>query len=255
MADSWLGMTVVAAFVGAASSFLGIVVKDYWFARAFEDWKQQQTLKQLHRKFRDPLARSAADLERRINEIVTHRPSIYLRDEVLSLRPTKQLRNDIDDEYFQRYKLISTIYRLCAFLGWLELYRQELTFLQASDGRRSKQMENAIEEIECDLGDGEINAAEDWDEWRDTLIFREELRGIGESMIETRGATRTIMGYGRFVELFDASSSSLTKHWAGVVTNFFIGLGYSDKDFRQTRVERLARHLHALLEVLDDKQQ
>lgn len=55
--DSWLGMTVVAAFVGASSSLLGIVVKDYWFARRFEDWKQKQALSQLHRKFREPLSR------------------------------------------------------------------------------------------------------------------------------------------------------------------------------------------------------
>ena len=249
-ADSWLGMTVVAAFVGATSSRVGIFVKDYWFARKFEDWKQKQALNQLHRKFRDPLAGSAVDLKGRLSEIVTERPCIYLRDEVLSLHPTKQLKNDIDDEYFQRYKLVSTIYRLCAFLGWLELYRQELTFLQAGDGQRSEQLDRAIAAIKGDLADGQINEAPDWPVWRDTLIFREELRGIGESLIETRGTTRTVMGYGRFVELFEAESPSMTKHWADVVTNFFIGVGHGEKDFRQTRLERLTKHLDVLVELL-----
>ena len=31
------------------------------------------------------------------------------------------------------------------------------------------------------LADGEINTARDWRKWRDTLVFREELRAIGES--------------------------------------------------------------------------
>lgn len=179
-------------------------------------------------------------------------PCIYLRDQVLALRPTKQLKNDIDDEYFQRYKLVSTIYRLCAFLGWLELYRQELTFQQGSDGQRSKRLDDIIGQIRSDLADGQINEAPDWHIWRDTLIFREELRGIGESLIETRGTTRTVMGYGRFLELLEAETPSMTKHWAGVVTNFFIDVGYEQKDFRQTRLERLTTHLGELVELLKD---
>jgi hypothetical protein len=171
---------------------------------------------------------------------------------VLSLRPEKQIDNSIEDPYFQRYKLISTVFRFCAFLGWLELYRQEVTFLHSGDNRHSKELDQAIGLIRGDLADGQLNMADDWTDWRDTLIFREELRAIGEAMVETRGTSRTVMGYGGFCEQVDASVPSPTKTWAAVVMNFLLDLEVDRRDFRQTRLKRLLVHLVALVELLGE---
>jgi hypothetical protein len=114
---------------------------------------------------------------------------------------------------------VSTVFRFCAFFGWLELYRQETTYPHSENSEYSKSLECAVEIVRGDLADGQINLADDWEEWKDNLIFREELRAIGESMIETRGSTRAVIGYCRFVELFDSKNASPTKHWSNVVAN------------------------------------
>src|SRR5258708_320658 len=172
---TWLGLTVVGTVISTLGAILGVVLKDYFFSRSFEEWKQQRTLEQVYQRFRDPLLLSAHELASRIAEIIDHYPTVYLRAEVLSSRPEKQIENSIEDPYFQRYKLISTVYRFCSFLGWLELYRQEVTFLHSGNNRHSKDLDQAIGLIRGDLADGQLNKAKDWPQWRDTLIFREEL--------------------------------------------------------------------------------
>ncbi len=249
---TWLGLTVVGAAISTFGALLGIVLKDYVFSRSLEKWKLRHTLEQLYQKFRDPLLLSARELASRSVEILDQYPTVYLRTDVLSLRPDRQIENTTKDPYFQHYKLVSTAYRFCAFLGWLELYRQEITFLNSGSNRLSRELERAINSIREDLADGQLNTAQDWPEWRDTLIFREELRAIGESMIESRGASRSVIGYGRFCELLEANDSSPTKKWATVLLNFVLDLETERRDFRQIRLKRLLVHLVGLLELLED---
>ena len=197
--QTWLGLTVVATIISTLGALFGIFLKDFVFSRSFERWKQQQTLELLYDRYRDPLFLSARELASRVGEILHHYPTVYLKTTVLASKPKRQIHNSIDDPYFQRYKLVSTAYRFCALLGWLELFRQESTYLHPGNNEHSNKLESAVERIRADLADGQLNTANDWDEWRDTLIFREELRAIGESMIEARGNTRTIMGYCKYL--------------------------------------------------------
>jgi hypothetical protein len=249
---TWLGLTVVGAVVSTLGALFGILLKDYFFSRSFERWKQRQTLELVYQKYRDPLTLSARELASRTWEIVKHYPTVYLTAEVLASRPERQIENNIDDPYFRRYKLLSTVYRFCAFLGWIELYRQEVTYLHSKSNNHSRELEEAVELIRGDLADGNLNDAANWDQWRDTLVFREELRAIGESMIEPRGTVRTVMGYGRFTELFDAADPSPTQRWARVLLNFLLDLEVTQPDFRQTRLQRLVVHLVGLMELHDN---
>jgi hypothetical protein len=249
---TWLGLTVVGSVVSTLGALFGIFLKDYFFSRSFERWKQRQTLELVYQKYRDPLMLSARELASRTVEVVDNFPTVFLKATVLASRPERQLDNSIKDPYFQRYKLVSTAYRFCALLGWLELYRQEITYLHSGKSKHSKELERAIGLIRADLADGQLNQAENWQDWRDTLIFREELRAIGESMIEARGATRTIMGYGRFTELFDSDSASPLQRWAHVLVNFLLDPVVERPDFRQTRLQLLVVHLVDLMALLDE---
>lgn len=240
--EKWLGLAVIGAVISTAGALAGIFLKEYFFSRSFARWQQQQALNQVYQKFRDPLSLAASELASRTREIVKHYPTVYLTSEVLASRPERQIANDIDDPYFRRYKLISTLYRFCAFLGWVELYRQEVTYLNSGSTVQSEALERAIESVREDLADGNLNEAPNWDQWRDTLVFREELRAIGESMIEPRGSARTVMGYGSFVELLD-SANSPTARWARVLQNFLLDLEPERPDFRRTRLQRLLVHL------------
>src|SRR5471030_339762 len=127
---TWMGLSVVGAAISTIGSVFGVIIKDYFFSRSFELWKQRQTLEQIYQKYRDPLLLSATELSSRLQEVLEHFPTVYLKESVLASRPEKQISNTLDDPYFQRHKLLSTAYRLCALLAWLELYRQEVTFLR-----------------------------------------------------------------------------------------------------------------------------
>ena len=249
--ESWLGLSVVGTVISTFGALLGIFIKDYFFQRSFEEWKQQQTLEQVYQKFRDPLVLSARELASRINEILEHYPTVYLRTEVLTSNPEKQLKNSINDPYFQRYKLVSTTYRFAAFLAWLELYRQELTFFRTGSNKKTKELEQLVELIRSDLADGQLNRAPDWEEWKDVLVFREELRAIGESLIESRGLTRTVMGYGCYCENLNAQVSNAVQRWMPVILNFLLDLEETGKDFRKVRLKRTFVHLVSLMKLLD----
>ncbi|MCA0033785.1 hypothetical protein [Mesorhizobium sp. B263B2A] len=250
---TWLGFAFVGALVSTVGSILGIVIKEYFISRSFELWKQDRALEQIYQKYRDPLKLSARELGHRLIEICDTYPTVFLSQQVFDSRPAKQERNCDQDPYYQRYKFVSTMYRLCAFLGWLELYRQELTFYQASRNRHTAKVEKSLSAIRSDLADGHINTASDWDDWRDTLIFREELRAIGESMIESRGSGRSIIGYGRFVDLLNSDSANPTRSWSQVVLNFLLDLEVGGKDFRRIRLCRILCHLVDFIGLIDKR--
>lgn len=249
--QQWMGFTVAAAIISTIGSLAGVILKDYFFARSLEIWKQKRTLEQIYQKYKDPLLLSSRELCLRVAEILKHYPSIFLTSSVLSTSPSKQLKNDISDPYFQKYKLVSTVYRMCSFLGWLELYRQDVVFLRSGEDEHSKKLECCIKEIRADLADGQLNTSDDWPLWRDTLIFREELRAIGESMIDCQGSSKVVFGYARFNEIFDAKEGSC-KRWVNTVVYFFLDLESSGKDFRKIRLQRLVVHLVDLIELLEN---
>ncbi len=248
---TWMGLTVLGTIISTIGALLGIILKDFVFSRSLERWKQRQTLEQLYQKFRDPLLLSARELATRTAEILEKYPTVYLNEDVLATRPEKQVKNSIHDPYFQRYKLISTAYRLSAFMAWVELYRQELTFLHPGNNAHAVKLERAVSLIRSDLADGQLNKAENWCEWRDTLVFREELRAVGESLIEIRGSTRSVMGYGRYCEQLEAATLNAVQRWSPVVLNFFLDLQPNGNDFRQTRLKRLLVHLVDLMRLID----
>src|SRR6266581_891878 len=121
-----LGLSVIAALVTTVGNLLGTWLKEFLFVRSFERWKERRTLLSVYRKYRDPLLLAAQELRSRVAEICEQYPAAYLRSSVLDQHPKQLEANLASDPYFQRYRLVSTVFRLCAFLGWLELYRQGL---------------------------------------------------------------------------------------------------------------------------------
>ena len=166
-------------------------------------------------------------------------------------RPTRLQANTIEDPHFRRYKLVSSAYRLCAFLGWLELYRQDLTFLDTDRRRDNRKLEAYLEDIRRDLADGQLNQAPDRTRWTDFLIFREEQRAVGAAMVVDAGSQRTVMGYGAFLALVDRLEEAPDAElwWLRTAMHFLLDLR-ADRDFRRTRLERLERDIRSLIGVL-----
>lgn len=246
----WLGLTVVAALVSSAVTLLGIFLKEWFFARSIEQWKQKRALEQTYQRFRDPLGLATRELASRLREILDSYPSVYLSSAVRASNPQRQLANSEDDPYYRRYKLTSTIYRFCALLGWIELYRQEITFLHLSDNLHTDKLESSLSLFRRSFADGDLNQADDFDEWRDTLIFREELRAMGEAMLESRGSSRTVMGYAKFFSSIEDTSTAIS-HWGTVASNFFLDLEV-DRDFRKQRMAAALCQLVDMCELLNN---
>jgi hypothetical protein len=243
-----LGLSVIAALVTTAGSLLALVLREYFFVRSFDRWKERRALMSLYRKYRDPILLAGEELERRVYEICEAYPTNYLRTEVVDAHPPELQANSIDDPHFRKYRLVSTVYRFCAFLGWLELYRQDVTFLDAGSQRANRRLEEVLTRVRSDLADGQLNQAADWDTWRDRLLFREEQRAVGEGMI-TGTNSRVVIGYGVFCTLFEKAAADDGLWWLRVARNFLLDLETS-KDFRRERLQRMQTDLVAMATLL-----
>jgi len=244
-----LGLSVVGAAVTTLGTLLGLVLKERFLVRSFETWKARQAFQAIQRKYRDPIVLAALELCNRLEEICGEYPPSFLSTTVLESAPEPSGTTAAQDPYYWRYKLLSTVYRFCAFLGWLELFRQDVVFLDSGHQARSQAADSAVALIRADLADGHLNTARDWDHWQDLLIFREEQRAVGERMIGPGSAGRVVLGYAEFVSAFDNAESDRHR-WLRTASRFFLDFGAS-KDFREVRLRRLLVHLVDLVEALD----
>jgi hypothetical protein len=248
--DKVLGFTVLAAIVTTVGTLVGLVLKERVFARSFERWKAQLALEQIARRYREPIALTALELSNRLADICEQYPSDFLHTSILAVSaPHRPTLNSAADLYFKRYKLVSSVYRLCAFLAWVELYRQETTYLEPDARSSARSVEHAIFAIRADFADGQLNKSTDWASWHDALIFREEQRAVGESMIVTVGQSRAIMGYAEFAESFPGSGGTARERWFERAAAFLLD-PKPVKDFRLVRLQRLVVHLVNLAELL-----
>src|SRR5690606_29575350 len=122
--------------------------------RSFEKWKERRVLEAVYTKYRDPIVLAAYELSIRLKEICEGHGADYLRSSVLEEDPIQLHQNWSNDPYYRRYKLESTIYRLCALLGWFELYRQDVVFLRSGRARHTRKLEQDIAAVREALADG-----------------------------------------------------------------------------------------------------
>lgn len=241
------------ALFAVAGGVVGFAAKEFIFPRLFENWKAKRELKAVYRKYRDPLFLATQEFANRIKEIVELYPTTFLQSNILALSPERIEHNSDEDDYFKKYKLVSSVYRLCAFLGWLEIYRQDIAYLDSGEDENNKNFEREIAAIRNDLADGHLNTARDFSKWKDHLIFREELRAVGDAMIcDPKGGVRTVFGYREFSECFLTSRDPDRKAWFMVAAQLFFDLPKEvDLNFRYVRLNRLLVHLVNLMLILE----
>ena len=236
-AKDLFGLSVIAAVIAAAGNLLATFLKEVVFARSLENWKSRKSLTAVYRRYRDPLLLATHELVNRIAEILDRTSGEFLDPDLLKSNPYRMVLNSAEDVYYRRYKLLSTVYRLCAWLGWLELYRRDITFLDSGHHKTNQEFESLLRGIRSALADGHLNDAEDWQEWHDCLLFREEQRAIGEVMIDIQ--RNAVIGYGTFCDLFLSVEHTSAKKWISVAANFlgaFQGSCDRRKDFQRGRL-------------------
>lgn len=255
-ATDLLSLTVLGAVVTMIGNLGATLLKDLLLSRSFEKWKSRQSALAVYRRFRDPLLLASIELLTRLREIVYETPVDFLDADLLEGKKPQPSINSADDLYYKRYKLVSTVYRLSAWLGWSELYRRSVTFLDSGNSEANQRLELQVRKIRLDLADGRLNAADDWEAWTDALIFREEQRAIGESMISESGMNPVgVLGYAGFCKAFEVSIGDTDTNWLQTGASFILNLKASKtvKDFRRVRCLRIICHLIDLVDLLDPK--
>lgn len=249
--------TVVAALVTTAGTLTGHLLKDVVLAAWFESWKQRAAIRAVYRRYRDPIIVAALETARRLDEVVDEwddDTQQVMRTDVLDDEEVSPDRSLERTPYYCWHKCCSTLYRFAALLGWIELQRQDLTFMDAghADGERARDIDIAFHNLREAMANGEwVDAALENDAiapTHDAILMRDEQRAIGEAMID--GGRRTVIGYASFIDLIDATSPSARERWLGMLKNFLLDLEPA-ADFRRERFRRLTLRLFDLVAAID----
>lgn len=112
MSDGRVQAAVVVALVTLSVALLGEM-----FVRVRERRVRRESATTVYRKYADPLAAASTALFYRLREIFDERGGgFYLQNHEHVVR-------------YEHYKAISTLYRLAAFLGWVQGLKRELFFV------------------------------------------------------------------------------------------------------------------------------
>lgn len=131
--------------------------------------------------------------------------------------------------------------------------RKALGFAGGYSEAFTRDFELHVEAIRSSIADGHLNDAGDWLDWKDSLIFREEQRAIGEKMLDV--TRHNVLGYGAFVEKMVSHEERLSDPWTVVAVNFLSDLksvtDSVDRDFRRARCLLIVKHGVSLIECLN----
>jgi hypothetical protein len=152
--------------------------------------KQEQSA-QLRARYRDPLLNAVFDLQSRLFNIVA---------KAFLVRYASS-----DDDTSSTYAVASTLYVVAEYLGWVEIIRREVQFLDLGDERSNRDWLEMHERVRDTLARDDLDPA--------LRVFRGEQRAIGELMAvgcaDAAGARRhECLGYASFVEQLSAAKFS-----------------------------------------------
>jgi hypothetical protein len=131
---------IIGSSVSAVLTLLTFLVKDYLIPIFHEKRKTKQVKIDTIKKYLIPLIQSTESLCWRLREIFDNRAAYLLEHS-----PKNR---------FNSYKYISTLYRLCALLGWIRASKQEASLVEIENKITYQNVDNKIKEIEKALADG-----------------------------------------------------------------------------------------------------
>ncbi len=217
---AWL-QTVLGGLIAIASG-LSTLLLTTWFAERKVTEAREQTYKrhqfQLQlaaKELDDSLSQLSPKLPPWVNEnvdckkllawvdehVVHAKLPAWVNEKVLYEEPRRPIASCRDDPYYLKYDLVNCVYRLCAFLGWLELYRTDGTFLRGPSTQPQQRTEDLFSEVRKDLADPFTFEKDKLDarDWNDGFILDDEQRAIGEKMIDRQRSD--VIGYAAFCEI------------------------------------------------------
>lgn len=146
--------TSKSAIIGAAIAFIGIIVtsvvnlfivfiKDYCLPQYFDNLKRNRQRIDVYKNYRNPLVESAVNLCFRLKQIIRDNRRTFLL-------------NDSPKNIFNSYQYISTMYRICALIGWIRASKKEWSYYEVSKTEdKYKSINDALFRFENCLADGQ----------------------------------------------------------------------------------------------------
>lgn len=244
--EELLGAAAVGGIAGAVATLVSTILKDLVFPRQLEQWKTRRELARVFRKYKDPILLSSTELFHRVDELFLADFNYLVRNSSAQF-PSVRQSPTYDAPFYRQYKFDSTMYRFCAFLGWLELYRLEGRFLNAESEPLALSLDDKIDRIQAVLADRKLNGTPNWREWNDRVIFREEQRAIGQMMLTIAfDKDASVLGYKDFCDTVLPTKQG----WLQIIESFFDGIQSTlQNDFRTIRLRGLCIFL---IDVIDD---
>lgn len=153
---------------------------------------KEELVQELMARYREPLLRAAFDLQSRIYNI--------MRQGFL----VKYRTGGTEEE--QEYAVRNTVFVLAEYLGWVEILRREVQFLDLGDVERNRALVEWLETV------GDILATDQRITDPGFRLFRGQQRALGELMIEPievkdEASRGRCMGYATFVAKLEAEPS------------------------------------------------
>jgi hypothetical protein len=252
--------------ISAAFSLIGIIAS-ILLSSAIAAHNVELEQRRTYARQKSQVRLSVKDLRAALTKIDSANPfpPAFLDEELIYNQPTRPQAFSAKDPYYLKYDLVDAVYRLCALLGWIELYRRDPSFLSGPPGEKEK-IEKCFEQIRKAFGDEfetekkEKNSARGW---LDGLILNDDQRAIGEKMLETdKDAPASVIGYASFCErLFRipkredpvGNYERSQNYWIWNATRFVVELGGQKlaPDFKRERVMKVIAQLDDLSKVLE----
>ncbi|WP_335977072.1 hypothetical protein [Streptomyces sp. CA2R106] len=232
--DSVSVVSAALAVCGAAAAALF----SYWQQRRLRSWEQRTYMD----RYGASLVWAAYDLQTRLYNILhghvldreTSRGSGFLTS--FLTRGT-----DREAEFVRR----STVFVLAEYLGWVEILRRDVQFLDLGTSRLNSQVTLQISRIGSSLS--KIDAASS-----ELRLFRAQQRAVGELMIHPDGepGRRRCLGYAEFCAKLDQDAAFAG--WFGVLLADVDRLA-ADTAPAVARLQVVQQQLVELIDLLDPK--
>jgi hypothetical protein len=176
----------VTAFVTAAVGAIAVLTAALVTAFVGPAWKlrhdRRRDAAEVVARYSRPLMQAAYELQSRIYNI----------DRLRFFTP-----NSLSDAYRRSYAETSTLWLISQYLGWVEILRREVQFLDLGDIRKTRLLRDRLLEVADSLATDRFSDPR-------FQIFRSDQRAIGEQTIVRRrgdgGARSDCLGYAEFVE-------------------------------------------------------
>ena len=187
----------------------------------------RQDAEKIISKFRDPLLHAAYDLQSRIFNILKRSflSAYYL--------------NGTTSE--QEYAVENTVFLVAQFLGWTELVRQEIQFLDLGSDDKTRKLRS--------LQDGMYTQFQTDQFGKGFRLFAGEQRAIGELMIHRTGESPRCIGFAAFLKNRDPN----VDYWLDPLREDVKKTATSVRPYEK-RLTSIQHSLIDLLEFLDPKQ-